>query len=215
MAMKSSSNPLGPLPAAMRSRLRRAFARLVDPVERPAKAGRETAELTVAVGTLRAAGLTIADVRWLLDNHYLQWPAEKNRATDKPRVVGTRGTQAFSAKSRLLLTPAGFRVARLLLPDITYYDRELRELWAQGELVKRFTQPAPDQHAILSTFEESGWPRHIDDPLPHKRGRQAANLRLRDAIKRLNRHQQRSLLQFRGDGTGEGLRWEFVANPEG
>jgi hypothetical protein len=42
--MRSFSNPLGLLSTAMRSRLRSAFPKLLDPVVRPAKAGREAAE---------------------------------------------------------------------------------------------------------------------------------------------------------------------------
>jgi hypothetical protein len=214
MPTQSFSNPLGPLSAAMRRRLRSAFARLLDPIELHAKAGREASELAFEVGALRAAGLTKADLRWLLDKNYLQWMVEKTRAAEKQRVFRGRSESSFSDRNRLVLTSAGFRAARLLLAAIPYYDRELRELWARGELVKRFTQPAHDQDTVLSTFEDLGWPRRIDDPLPLKRGRQSAKLRLRDTIKRLNQHQQRPLLRFRGNGIGVGILWEFADEPD-
>jgi hypothetical protein len=102
----------------------------------------------------------------------------------------------------------------VLLGEIPFYDRELRELWVGGQLVKPLRQTAPDQETILSSFEELGWPRRIDDPLPRKQDSQDAKLHLRDAIKRLNQHQQRHLIRFRGDGTGRGIIWQFVDGPD-
>jgi hypothetical protein len=199
----------------MRRRLRGRLATLLDPLVRTGRAGREAPDLTFAVGALRAAGLTTADLRWLLENHYLRLPLEATRAAEKQRLWRTRSKRSFSDKSNLVLTNAGYRAARLLLAEIPYYDLELRELWVRGALVKVFTRPAPDQHTVLSTFEELGWPRRIDDPLHFKRGRQNAKLRLRDTIKRLNQHQQRFLIRFHGNGNGEGILWEFVEKPDG
>ena len=42
-------------------------------------------------------------------------------------------------------------------------------------------------------------------------GRQDPKRRLSDTIKCLNRKQANSLIHFRGDGTGEGIVWEFAA----
>jgi hypothetical protein len=38
--------------------------------------------------------------------------------------------------------------------------------------------------------------------------------RLHNTIRALNRHHRHSLLRFRGDGTGEGVLWEFLENGE-
>jgi hypothetical protein len=59
-----------------------------------------------------------------------------------------------------------------------------------GRLVKRFRQPAVLQHAVLSAFQELGWPARMEDPLPPMDDPQAAKLRLREVIKRLNRFQR-------------------------
>ena len=45
------------------------------------------------------------------------------------------------------------------------WDSNRRELWFQGELVKRFRVPAANQECILAAFEEENWSRQIDDPL--------------------------------------------------
>ena len=91
---------------------------------------------------------------------------------------------------------------------VPFYDQERRALWVGSRLVKRFKQPAPTQHTILSAFQELGWPARIDDPLPRAAG-QDPKLRLGEAIKRLNRHQQQRLIRFRADGTGTGILWEW------
>jgi hypothetical protein len=88
------------------------------------------------------------------------------------------------------------------------YDRETRTLWFGGEIIKQFRQPAPDQETILMGFEEEGWRRRIDDPLPGN-GRDP-KARLHKAIGNLNRNQRRRLIRFRGDGTGQGILWEPV-----
>lgn len=59
-------------------------------------------------------------------------------------------------------------------------------------------------------FEEEGWPPRIDDPLPPL-AQLDPRRRLHDTIKALNRKQKRALLRFMGDGSGEGIRWEFIA----
>jgi hypothetical protein len=83
-----------------------------------------------------------------------------------------------------------------------------RELSLNGTVVKRFRVPAPNQELILSAFEEEGWPDHIDDPLPVSDDIDPPT-RLHDAINRLNGCQTPRLLRFSGNGTGDGVRWEF------
>ena len=78
-----------------------------------------------------------------------------------------------------------------------------------GELVKRFKWPAANQEAVLSAFQEEGWPVRIDDPLPPQ-PEQDSKRRLGDTIKCLNRKQKSQLIHFRGDGTGQGVVWELV-----
>ena len=89
------------------------------------------------------------------------------------------------------------------------WDRERRELTVNGCVVKHFKWTAVNQEAILSAFEEEDWPYRIDDPLSPQPG-QDSKRRLGDTIKCLNRKQKEALIHFRGDGTGEGIVWEFV-----
>jgi hypothetical protein len=91
------------------------------------------------------------------------------------------------------------------------WDAIRRELWFQGRLVKRFRLPAPNQESILMAFQEHGWPTRIVDPLPRLPSPLAQG-RLRNTIGALNRSQIHELLRFHGDGTGEGVLWEAIAD---
>ena len=88
------------------------------------------------------------------------------------------------------------------------WDAEYRMLCVGQCVIKEYRVPSPNQEAILAAFEEEGWPHRIDDPLsPH--GDTDPKTRLHDTIKRLNRHHKDRLIRFRGDGTGEGVFWEY------
>jgi hypothetical protein len=63
--------------------------------------------------------------------------------------------------------------------------------------------------AILAAFQEEKWTARIDDPLPPV-PEQDSKRRLSDTITCLNRNQKHQLIRFHGDGTGEGIIWEFI-----
>jgi hypothetical protein len=91
------------------------------------------------------------------------------------------------------------------------WNGQLRELRCGELLVKEFRRPAPNQELVLTAFEEEGWPTQIDDPLPGTAGVDPRQ-RLHDTIIRLNRNQRNHLVHFRGDGSGKGVRWEWVTS---
>lgn len=89
------------------------------------------------------------------------------------------------------------------------WDATARELWYGDLLVKRFRVPAECQCRILNAFEEDGWPRCIDDPLPCKDGDDRWR-RLKKAIHMLNESQTNPVVKFHGNGTGDGICWEYI-----
>jgi hypothetical protein len=98
---------------------------------------------------------------------------------------------------------------RALLP---WWDREQRRLWLGHLLLKEFRQPAPNQTALLEVFQEQGWfGTHIDDPLRPHAGEEEADVkrRLHETVKNLNRGLPPGTIRFCGDGTGEGVVWEY------
>ena len=73
---------------------------------------------------------------------------------------------------------------------------------------KTFRQPSGNQEIVLSTAEELLWPSWFDDPLPRRAGL-SSKVRLHVTIKALNRYQKPHLVQFKGDGTGTRVGWEY------
>jgi hypothetical protein len=87
-----------------------------------------------------------------------------------------------------------------------------RWLWLGDRLIKVFRQPAPHQALLLSAFQDHSWSlKHIDDPLPLAQGetREEAKRRLHETIRNLNRSLPPGSIRFRGDGTGQGVIWEY------
>ena len=94
--------------------------------------------------------------------------------------------------------------------DVLSWNRDTGELFYGKQLIRRIASPqrATNIVAILNAFQEEGWPRRIDDPLP----RGSDTQRLREAIRTLNLGLER--IHFRADGSGEGIIWE-VADTHG
>ena len=74
-----------------------------------------------------------------------------------------------------------------------------RKLWYGDILCKEYKRPAPDQELILNSFQELGWPKRIDDPLPPEK--------LKDTIKDLQKALCTSPIVIERDGTGKGITW--------
>lgn len=89
------------------------------------------------------------------------------------------------------------------------WDSIRRELVVDGQIVKRFRLPAPNQEAVLAAFQEEAWPPRVFDPLP-PRTDQDSKRRLHETIKALNCRRLARIIRFRGDGTGQGVLWELV-----
>lgn len=92
-----------------------------------------------------------------------------------------------------------------------YWEALCRRLWLGGILLKEFQQPSQNQTRLLDVFQEQGWDAHIDDPLPLApwEKEEDAKRRLHNTIKNLNRGLPRGTIRFRGDGTGQGVRWQY------
>ena len=90
-----------------------------------------------------------------------------------------------------------------------FWCSKTRELFFNGNLVKRFRVPSPNQEAVLTAFQEEQWTNLILDPLPPKPGVEVKR-RLAETIKSLNRAHQIKQIRFSGDGTGRGVRWRIL-----
>jgi hypothetical protein len=180
-------------------------------------------EFAIEADQLRAVGLTVTDLRWLLCQGYVEHAQEQTRHGSTRRSFRRLEHLGIPAGCCFVLTAKGCQAvlcqaaepgsaACLVgscpssLVDLPYWDAKLHQLYWRGCLVKEFRLPAPNQEAILAAFEEERWPARIDDPLPGIVDLDP-KVRLHDAIKGLNRCQSQRLLRFRGDGTGKGIVW--------
>jgi hypothetical protein len=222
----SHSSSLPALPARMRAA-----------IELLARAWRYAQEqqadiwaFAVEMDDVRAASLSLTDLRWLTASAYIEHAPETTRAGLDRRTFRKDGQLSFTDKSVFVLTDAGaaaFRgphrrnAAEPLQPGsarregrkvrkrpLPYWDKRNRRLWLGDVLIKEFAQPAPDQEAILSVFQEQRWKCPIDDPLTGRDGRDAKQ-HLRQTVDNLNRHMNNPLIRFGGDGTGQGIRWYY------
>ena len=79
-------------------------------------------------------------------------------------------------------------------------------------IIKQFKKPSPNQEIILTVLEEEKWPARIDDPLTSSKAVDAKQplCTIRSRISTGTR----SIVScgfMPEDGTGQGIRWEFVA----
>lgn len=215
-------------------KIRPALRLLVEARDYARDTGCDAWQFAVEIDTLQAAGLTPNDIRWLLRKRYIEHARETTTAAAVTRQFHRLDSHGFCKRSCFTLTDAGLAFAHETaeenpasadLPEASprpshdgcdcparpHWDAELREFTVDGRLVKRFKSPAPNQIAILSAFEEDGWPRHIDDPLPRNGNPETdPKRRLNDTVKSLNRHHNARVIHFSTDGTGEGVKWEWA-----
>ena len=171
-------------------------------------------QFAVELSELRSAGLSRTEIRRLIHEGLVEHAFETTDAKDGDREFRPPGSTRFTDASCFVLTDAGVEFAislgsRSTEPLRPQWNLQDRELTFDGELVKRYRVPAQNQEAILTAFEEEAWTRCIDDPLPPIPN-QCPKRRLHDTIKSLNKHHRKSLIRFRGDGTGEGVIWEIA-----
>jgi hypothetical protein len=186
--------------------------------------GRDVWDFAVEMTTLREAGLSRSDLRWLACKGYVVHGVEARSRSRQRRYFHRNGPLALRAGTCFVLTDAGAKVAEAARgiskpagPEpapaakarVPHWDGARRELWVAKSLVKRFLVPADNQELLLAAFEEEGWPPRIDDPLPPHRHLDPKR-RLGEAIRRLNRNQKTRLLRFRSNGHGNGVCWELV-----
>ena len=170
-------------------------------------------DFAVEIHNLLATGLMIGDLRRMVKMGYVEHAVEVTRPNDASRRFQPCRNLGFSTRTCFVLTDAGAELAESTLtamePSVPSWDRVRRVLCVDGQVVKQFRQRSPSQEAILTAFEEEGWPSAIDDPLPPQTGQDVKH-RLRMTILKLNGHQENPRLHFRGDGSGERVLWERV-----
>ena len=218
-----------------------ALADLQQAHEYASRLSRDRWEFAVELEYLVTLGATVSDLRFLAINGYVESAREITQPGDPARRYEASRNLAFDQASCFVVTEAGLALLKAcesrhavssiclcggtnrvepsngiapanesLLP---HWDADSRSLTLGDQVVRRYCMPSPNQQAILTAFQESGWSRSVDDPLPYLPLRQAKD-RLHATIRCLNANQENRLLRFRGDGTGQAVLWElFTESP--
>jgi hypothetical protein len=178
-------------------------------------------EFAVEIRELHELGLSENDLRYLVRLKLIKHASELEDHSLNVRKFEPDSDLHFTSRSCFVLTTLGNEAASTLsrTPKVTTirlkatvlpkWDAQHRTLIYQQRVVKHFRIHAANQETILAAFQEEGWPLRIDDPLVPLPELDAKR-RLSDAIKFLNRNQITPVIRFRGDGTGQGVRWEVL-----
>ncbi len=214
----------------VRPHLHESLSLLLQAHEYAVELNQDSWDLAVELPVLRGAKLSNSDLRWLVGVGFVEHAVETTGPADRTRQFRRTPLVNFSDATCLVLTPNGVAAARdacavepllaqdkppancrIVVPDEMRpkWDDQRRQLRVGSDVVKEFKLPSPNQETVLMAFEEESWPPRIDDPLPPL-PQLDPRRRLHDTIKALNRKQKSSLLRFMGDGSGEGIRWEFI-----
>jgi len=205
-----------------------ALAQLVKAYDYAREVQSDPWEFAVEMERLTSLGLTMTDLRWLVKKGYIEHAPEITNPGDAARgFLPIQHHTAFAKETCFTLTDSGLLISRgkharrevlhfakgtAIRPGVDlvpHWDNASRVLYLGERIVKQYLVPSPNQQAILAAFQEEGWPRYIDDPIPPA-PEMNQKIRLRDTIKCLNSHQINPLIRFHGDGSGTRIRWELV-----
>lgn len=221
------------------TRVEQALVRLLESHEYALDVGCQVWEFAVEINEFKAHGLTSSDWRWLCHKGLVEHGRERTMDEERERSFLRGGVLQLTRRTCFVLTDEGVRLTRQFLvdgaasggpkpmpsdallvervapnlldfsPAPPTWDRDRQQLRVGKAIVKEFKLPAPNQEAILAAFQEENWAPRIDDPLSPQ-AEIDPKRRLHDTITSLNRNQKAPLVRFLGDGSGQGVRWEYA-----
>ena len=215
-------------------RMKAALATLLEAIEYAQDLSSPAWDFAIEISVLRRLRLSNSDLRWLVARGLAEHAVEITPRNDSQRIFRQGKRLVIGKRSCFTLTSAGAELAHELreggdghggrrlpatvrdarldpaspLPRAPKWDRDRQELRVGTIVVKRFTIPSASQETVLAAFEEQDWPQRIDDPLP-PRDELSRKTRLQETIRSLNLAQKQPLVDFIGDGSGQGILWEF------
>jgi hypothetical protein len=151
---------------------------------------RDIWDFAVERGSLRSAGLTNNDLRWLICRGLVEHAFDNTSNGTMHRSFSTSGGLKLSKQSCFVLTEEGRRLAEQAMgsdvdklfaegsvcktPDAAViehessatpvWDGQRHQLRLSGVIVKEFKVNSPNQEMILAAFQEEQWPPRIAIP---------------------------------------------------
>jgi hypothetical protein len=185
-------------------------------------------DFSVEIYSLREAGLTNSDLRWLAAMDYVEHAREVHTSQDQARQFKPAGKLTFTRRTCFVLTskgeqwmealgcvppadpsrdirPAAITKSNQRSASKPRWDADYQQLCLGDIVVKEFKIPALNQVRVLAVFEEQDWPPRIDAPLPPGPEPQS---RLLDTIAGLNRQKNR-LIEFTADESARTVGWHL------
>ncbi len=169
-------------------------------------------------------GTATPNSKKLLDYAALLLAHEQSSAVGQP-LLTERGEsylrERLPAKNAQTVQPGSLLASAAEKRDrpAPRWDSKDRKLWLGEWILREYEkQPAPYQTTLLDAFQREGWPLHsIADPLEREPGESDhdARQRLKWSIGNLNNALPPGTIRFRGDGTGQGVKWEYASRRSG
>jgi hypothetical protein len=211
----------------LQPRMMAAFGQLLKAHRYARDVNSDVWDFAVEIDEFQKIGLNTTDLRWLTSQGLVAHAHETSVYGDDRRSFDHERGAVFSKRSCFVLTPDGVRRVRRIRRHADrrddargpqpqnghpVWDEQRHELRLGGVLIKRYKLRSPNQEAVLSKFEQQGWPSRICDPLDGCHTHDGLRRRLQNTITSLNRNQKCRLIVFKGDGTGHGIVWEALAH---
>jgi hypothetical protein len=186
-------------------------------------------QFAVPAVSLRAQGLDETDLRFLCASGLAESGVEEMTPDSREREFRPLANLAMPESACLIATPQGLECslggpgspehvivngrphapAPDAAPQTPSWIRKTGKLWWGNRVIKSLRRHAKRQRLVLAAFEEAGWPRRIDDPLPRDAGVNPKE-RLRQTVRHLNKRNAFRAIEFRVDEDYRGIHWEPV-----
>jgi hypothetical protein len=186
-------------------------------------------EFAIGVTSLHRVGIDDTAIRLLIGLGLAECRIERIALRSRRRVLRPIRNLALPDTACLVVTKAGLAVGNQerhrfaqsrtpnghvanqelggdSLPQKPFWDKEGTLRWG-GQVVKHLRRHATCQRPILNGFEDAGWLRRIENPLPRIRGTNPKE-QLRQAIRHLNEHHESKVMCFWEDSACQGIRWK-------
>jgi hypothetical protein len=211
--------------------LRAALSQFVQAKTYADQFGRDVWDFAIDIESLRQAGVTTNDLRWLLYEGYIEHSHERPSRRRGRRVFHRAANLVIDDRSCFVLTPQGLQRTRAIHGPAArngpgravtsrtdrvkagpaahpYWDARGHTLYWAGRLVKHFKADAPYQEAILNAFQVAKWPAVVTVRLLGDSDCFSKD-RVRNTIRNLNRVAGPHLA-FHQEGNGGRVRWEAL-----